>query len=208
MKQNPFETHAVSGYQSSDIFSARFAQEHATNKGIAYFIYAQMPLGVIALVLIKYQYLYWYELLYTTMVSIVVGMIAYGKSLSAFTDEARDIIWRREMETGVDLDGDGLVGKPEASPLDRPKTIMRGADKNHHWFIEGMNLSESQIKKICETAANTKTLTINYLEKIGLSRQEAEMFRVTLVNNNFATFDANQRIVFTDRGYQMFANNK
>lgn len=193
---------------SSDIYSARFAREHAMNKAVAWFIYAQVPLAAIALFLVSRQYIQWYEVIYSSLAALSVGAFVYGRSLSGFTDDAREIIWRREMGEGIDLDGDGIIGEPVEELGERRRTILRGVDKNHHWFVDGMNLSETQIKKIAETALNTKTLTVNYLEKVGLTRQEAEMLRITLVNSGFAVLDDSKRVVFNERGMLMFGNNK
>lgn len=203
----PFEHIAEqpSVYQhKSDIYSAAFAREHAFNKAFAYFLYAMMPLTVIYFIGLKTMYLEIFDALYILFFAAIVGMVAYGKFLSLYTDECREIMWENEVRTGVDLDGDGKIGNPEVREM---KTIIVGKQKNERLIFSSLSLTPSQIKNIASTAIKTKTLTVNWLESIGLTRTQAESFRVQCVDKNLADMDDSGRIKINENGIDVFTNN-
>jgi len=199
----PPQTSSV--YQhKSDIYSAAFAREHAFNKAFAYFLYAMMPLIVVYFIGLKTMYLEIWDALYIIFFAAIVGMVAYGRFLSLYTDECREIMWENEVRTGVDLDGDGKIGNPETQSL---KTIINGIGKNERLMFDGFSLSPSQIKAIASTAIKTKTLTVNWLESIGLTRTQAESFRIQCVHKNLAEMDDSGRIKINENGIDVFTNN-
>lgn len=71
-------------------------------------------------------------------------------------------------------------------------------------FIPETPINKSQLRDITETSLKTKSLTVNYLESIGISRPNAERLRAELVSRGLFTVESNQRLRLTKDGEKSF----
>ena len=72
------------------------------------------------------------------------------------------------------------------------------------FYVIDVGLTNSQLDQIANALLDTKTLTINYLESLGLARQDAEKLRIELSAKELVEFDKKNRVHLTDLGKRIF----
>lgn len=163
--------------------------KHATNMATASLLYCGafvVVCGILYLVLYSSYALF--------LLPLPFAMYIKAKYLVEFTNEARDILF--EQYTNQQ---EIVTQQIKDVQIDKSYTVIsapNGKDK----IVLHLALTQSQLEQIKNTALQTKTLTVNYLESLGLSRPNAEKLRVELVQHNLLTMDDNGRVQLTKSG--------
>ena len=127
-------------------------------------------------------------------VAIAIALYDYAKALCQFTTEDREYLFNQQSIIEVEPNNALTIeDKPKGNTI-IPQTTGTSS------YILATPLSESQKKAIANTMLNTETLTVNYLESIGLSRQSAEGLRAELAQLDILEFDNKGRVSLTDKG--------
>ena len=127
-------------------------------------------------------------------VAIAIALYDYAKALCQFTTEDRDYLFNQQSIVEVESNNAlAIEDKPKGNTI-----IPQATGKSI--YVLSIPLSESQKKAIANTMLNTGTLTVNYLESLGLSRQSAEGLRAELAGLDILEFDNKGRVSLTDKG--------
>lgn len=127
-------------------------------------------------------------------VAIAIALYDYARALCQFTVEDREYLFNQQST--IEIESNNVLAVD-----DKPKgnTIIPQAT-GKSIYVLSTPLTESQKKAIANTMLNTGTLTVNYLESLGLSRQSAEGLRAELAQLNLLEFDNKGRVTLTDKG--------
>ena len=128
-------------------------------------------------------------------VAIAIALYDYARALCQFTVEDRDYLFGQQSIVEVESKNALTIEEKPA----RGDTLIP-QDRGSGVYFLTIPLSESQKKAIANTMLNTETLTVNYLESIGLSRQNAEGLRAELAGLDILEFDNKGRVSLTDKG--------
>lgn len=126
--------------------------------------------------------------------SVLLALFDYAKALVYFTTEDRDYLFNQQSIIEVESNNAlAIEDKPKGNTI-----IPQASGKSI--YVLSTSLSESQKKAIADTMLNTGTLTVNYLESLGLSRQSSEGLRAELAQLDILEFDNKGRVSLTNKG--------
>ena len=179
---------------NNDIY-VQVTRKHAHNIFIATLYYALALLGTIAILALALNSK-WYLLL------LVLPLAFYreARSLEEFTKEARDILWYTNMRND---NNEGAIISEEKEHRVTGNTVLTGANGKTKHVIH-VDLTQGQLQQIAQAALSTESLTVNFLESIGLSRQDAELLRVELTQYGILNMDKKGRTKLTRDGEKVF----
>lgn len=133
--------------------------------------------------------------------AIVFSAFKYGESLINFT--MQDRYSSEYIENDEQYDGK----LSEDQQLQNQETLIRKPNSNSFYRLQ-IPLSTTQLDKVIEALLKTNSLTINYIESLGLARQEAERLRVELSTIGLVKFDRKNRVRLTDLGKEVLEYNQ
>src|SRR5690606_14144589 len=115
--------------------------------------------------------------------SILLALFEYAKALVYFTTEDRDYLYSNSI--AVESTHNDAIETPNDN---QSITVIPQATGKGIYYLH-VALSNSQLRSIANTMLNTETLTVNYLESLTISRQNAEKIRVELAQMGILQFD-------------------
>ena len=118
----------------------------------------------------------------------------YSEALEYFTDRDREMLESQYIKSDTQL----IIPKEETQ-TNEDITVIPQAKGNGHYNLH-IGLTETQLQHIAQTLLDTKTLTVNYIESLGLSRANAERLRAELSQFDIVYFDDKNRVHLTDDG--------
>lgn len=129
-------------------------------------------------------------------IAIAFAIVKFATALVKYTNEDRDILNSRLFDFSEETE------EPESNQeevnSDAVTVIPQETGKGN--YILHIGLSNSQLTNVAKAMLNTNTLTVNYLESLGISRQNAEKLREELAEKKLLTFDNKGRVTLTDNG--------
>lgn len=179
---------------SNDIY-VQVTRKHAYNMFKATLLYYLALLSIIASLLLALYYSKWLLLL----LPVSIAFYREAQSLEEFTKEARDILWYQYTNNN----NEDVIISEEKEHRVTGNTVIAGANgKTKH--ILHVDLTQGQLQQIAKAALSTESLTVNFLESIGLSRQDAELLRVELTQYGILNMDKKGRTKLTRDGEKVF----
>jgi hypothetical protein len=129
-------------------------------------------------------------------IAIAVSLVMFARALVNYTNEDRDILnsryWYETEEAPISESNQTDTNTSQ-------DTIIPQSRGNGH-FILHIGLSVTQLNSIANAMLNTGTLTVNYIESLGISRQNAEKLREELSEYKLLSFDDKGRVRLTQDG--------
>jgi hypothetical protein len=182
---------SVLSQSRDDIYNTR---QHAFNIGLAF---ATVSTSIILCSTIIFGLpVIW--LLRGALISFMLGVLAFAKSLIDFTNEARDIQWEQSMPK-VEVKPIEVDHQPHGARASFPSP-----QNPHGLLFTTVGLNENQRRNIAEAAIQHGKLTVNYLTSLGLRRDDAERLREELVSHNLLMFNDRHETVVTKSGRKSF----
>lgn len=183
----------IQNIETRDRFVKR-SRDHAINVFIAQFfivftLFASSQLLLFFLTGIIVIH-YWLPL------PVIYALLKYAKALLEFTNEDRDILCSQYFNNDQQQSPTNEMSEQET---ENDGITVIPNKWNGHFYLH-IGLSESQKKTIAETMLKTKTLTVNYIESLGVSRQNAERLRVEFAEFGILEFDKRGRTKLTKDG--------
>lgn len=127
--------------------------------------------------------------------AILFSAFKFGESLINFTYQDRENI------TYIEDQEDDIIIE-ESTQSTRGKTFLERPGGS--FYVIDVSLTNSQLDQIANALLDTNTLPINYLESLGLARQDAEKLRIELASKDLIEFDKKNRVHLTDSGKRIF----
>lgn len=168
-------------------------RKHAANMALASLLHCFAFIAMCSILYLAIRN--WFVLF---ALSFPFTMYMYAEYLIRFTNEARDILFEQYTHKP-----EIIMQQTEQGEVDKSYTVIpspNGKDR----IILHIGLTVSQLEQIRDTVLKTKTLTVNYLESLGLSRQSAERLRVELTQNGLLDMDNKGRVHLTKNGRRSF----
>lgn len=128
--------------------------------------------------------------------ALLFALYKFSKALVDYTNEDRDILNNRYV---IFEDEPIESNTHQIETTNELNTIIPQPNGKGH-FILHIGLSSTQLKSIANTMLNTGTLTVNYIESLGISRQNAEKLRSELAEYHLLSFDDKGRVKLTQDG--------
>lgn len=186
------ETIAFSQPTTSKSEFASRSERQAFDIGLARLIIAIIVIGII-------QFAFWLAftiiiLHFLLPIAIAYGLLEYSNALKEFTYEDREWICSQYYvnEESPLLPTDQAPATHNITPIPQPK--------GNGYYNLHIGLTEIQLRHVAKTLLDTKTLTINYLESIGISRANAEKLRIELTEHGLLTYSSTGRVTLTKGG--------
>ncbi|MFA5166582.1 MAG: hypothetical protein WC449_04815 [Candidatus Paceibacterota bacterium] len=131
--------------------------------------------------------------------AIVFALYKFSKALVQYTNEDRDILNGRYFSYDSIIEE---VDSKEPETTDEITTIIPQANGKAHFNLH-IGMTATQLKSIANTMLSTGTLTVNYIESLGISRQNAEKLRSELATYRLLSFDDKGRVKLTQDGIKV-----
>ena len=128
--------------------------------------------------------------------AILFAAFKFGESLINFTYQDRETI----AYIDEDQEDDYIIEETPQSVMGKTFLERPGGS----FYVIDVGLTNSQLDQIANALLDTNTLTINYLESLGLARQDAEKLRIELSAKELVEFDKKNRVHLTDSGKRIF----
>jgi len=180
-----------------DTFVSR-SRNHALNSGIS-----ALAMALVGVVVVNYVALKFFDTSFVVESVIVVvcfSLLKFGNALGTYTEQDRDIILSQHFKEEPFEE----VLREEKEKPSRTTEFPHPLHKNGMLFVS-VELTEAQKEKVARIGLEKKSLPINLLESLGLSRQNAERLRMELGSHGLGYFTDNDRFVVTQNGEKVFA---
>jgi len=182
-----------------DMFVSR-SRNHAFNRAVS-----ALSIAVVGVIVINYaaiKLLHRQFFVESLVLIACVTLLSFGNSLKEYTNQDRDIILSQHFQ----LDPVEEIVEPaihESRTVERTE-FPHPQHKNGRLFVS-IGLTDAQREKVAKIGLEKKSLPINMLESLGLSRQNAEMLRMDLGSHGLGYFTDSDRFVITKDGEKVFS---
>lgn len=171
------------------------SRQHAVNIFIARLLIALLLAGALGAIVFTINVAIASKVVIPLLaMAIAYSIDSYSKALEKFTIEEREILWEQNFKSTPEL----AIPKSETA-ASHDTTIIPQAKGNGHYNLH-VGLTPTQLQHIAQTMLDTKTLTVNYIESLGLSRANAERMRAELAEFGILNFNDKGRVQLTDNG--------
>ena len=181
--------------RTKDVFVSRSRQQ--SNDVFVATLAIAVPVGI-ALDFIAYQAFGKFIIVFT-LIAFLYSVFEWARTRVAFTIEDRSILNSKYFQ-----DDNVITETKNDDSIDTKDNTLLPMAKRKGNHVLHIGLTVSQIEHIAKCAINKGNLTINYLESLGLSRQQAELLRMELAQYNIVQFDKNEKAIVTDYGRKVF----
>lgn len=131
--------------------------------------------------------------------SISIALYKFSRALVLYTNEDREILNSRYFDY---TESEPIPESNVEDTNNEPTTIIPHSNGKGHFNLH-IGLTTTQLKSIANTMLNTGTLTVNYIESLGVSRQNAEKLRIELAEYRLLSFDDKGRVKLTQDGIKV-----